>query len=143
MLHKYANEDVSLGSWFIGLNVEHVHDRRMCCGTPPGMFLWFESNFRPWGGAHSQVPIQYHWANPNGFILESLSRHHNIYMLKLNSLLITKFGILFNSSMLLLCRLWVEGAGRWYMCCFIWLEMQRYLQSCWEDEVCSPALPRS
>ena len=37
VLHKYANEDVSLGSWFIGLDVEHVDDRRLCCGTPPGM----------------------------------------------------------------------------------------------------------
>eukprot|EP00249_Psilotum_nudum_P023269 c28812_g2_i2 orf=563-1303(-) len=35
MLHKYANEDVSLGAWFIGLDVEHIDDRRMCCGTPP------------------------------------------------------------------------------------------------------------
>ncbi|KAE9609550.1 hypothetical protein Lal_00006261 [Lupinus albus] len=35
VLHKYANEDVSLGSWFIGLEVDHVDDRRMCCGTPP------------------------------------------------------------------------------------------------------------
>ncbi|XP_076949753.1 beta-1,3-galactosyltransferase 7-like isoform X2 [Bidens hawaiensis] len=35
ILHKYANEDVSLGSWFIGLDVEHVDDRNMCCGTPP------------------------------------------------------------------------------------------------------------
>ncbi|KAM7504191.1 hypothetical protein LguiB_003095 [Lonicera macranthoides] len=35
MLHKYANEDVSLGSWFIGLDVEHIDDRRLCCGTPP------------------------------------------------------------------------------------------------------------
>ncbi|KAL1372687.1 hypothetical protein AAHE18_01G221800 [Arachis hypogaea] len=35
VLHKYANEDVSLGSWFIGLDVEHIDDRRMCCGTPP------------------------------------------------------------------------------------------------------------
>ncbi|KAH7445146.1 hypothetical protein KP509_02G109300 [Ceratopteris richardii] len=33
ILHKYANEDVSLGAWFIGLDVEHVDDRRMCCGT--------------------------------------------------------------------------------------------------------------
>ncbi|KAH7546731.1 hypothetical protein FEM48_Zijuj01G0232600 [Ziziphus jujuba var. spinosa] len=41
VLHKYANEDVSLGSWFIGLDVEHIDDRRLCCGTPPGMFhLW-------------------------------------------------------------------------------------------------------
>lgn len=36
ILHKYANEDVSLGSWFIGLEVEHIDDRNMCCGTPPG-----------------------------------------------------------------------------------------------------------
>ncbi|KAK9270133.1 hypothetical protein L1049_025709 [Liquidambar formosana] len=35
ILHRYANEDVSLGSWFIGLEVKHVDDRSMCCGTPP------------------------------------------------------------------------------------------------------------
>ncbi|XP_071698244.1 probable beta-1,3-galactosyltransferase 2 isoform X2 [Rutidosis leptorrhynchoides] len=35
VLHKYVNEDVSLGSWFIGLDVEHIDDRRLCCGTPP------------------------------------------------------------------------------------------------------------
>ncbi|XP_061348763.1 probable beta-1,3-galactosyltransferase 2 isoform X2 [Gastrolobium bilobum] len=35
VLHKYANEDVSLGSWFIGLDAEHIDDRRLCCGTPP------------------------------------------------------------------------------------------------------------
>ncbi|CAH9072694.1 unnamed protein product [Cuscuta epithymum] len=35
VLHKYANEDVSLGSWFIGLDVHHIDDRRLCCGTPP------------------------------------------------------------------------------------------------------------
>ncbi|KAI4320503.1 hypothetical protein MLD38_033978 [Melastoma candidum] len=35
ILHNYANEDVSLGSWFIGLEVEHIDDRNMCCGTPP------------------------------------------------------------------------------------------------------------
>lgn len=39
ILHKYANEDVSLGSWFIGLEVEHIDDRSMCCGTPPGIYL--------------------------------------------------------------------------------------------------------
>ena len=36
LLHKYANEDVSLGAWLIGLDVEHIDDRRLCCGTPPG-----------------------------------------------------------------------------------------------------------
>ncbi|KAI4320628.1 hypothetical protein MLD38_034086 [Melastoma candidum] len=35
ILHKYANEDVSLGSWFVGLEVEQIDDRNMCCGTPP------------------------------------------------------------------------------------------------------------
>lgn len=48
VLHKYANEDVSLGSWFLGLDVEHIDDRRLCCGTPPGndilatSFFFFE-----------------------------------------------------------------------------------------------------
>ncbi|KMZ73123.1 Beta-1,3-GlcNAc transferase, family GT31 [Zostera marina] len=35
VLHKFANEDVSLGSWFIGLDVEYIDDRRLCCGTHP------------------------------------------------------------------------------------------------------------
>ncbi|XP_047079803.1 beta-1,6-galactosyltransferase GALT31A-like [Lolium rigidum] len=35
ILHKYANEDVSLGSWFIGLEVNHIDERNMCYGTPP------------------------------------------------------------------------------------------------------------
>ncbi|KAK9757511.1 hypothetical protein RND81_01G167300 [Saponaria officinalis] len=35
ILHRYANEDVSLGSWLIGLEVEQVHEPSMCCGTPP------------------------------------------------------------------------------------------------------------
>nr|ACG42389.1 beta-1,3-galactosyltransferase sqv-2 [Zea mays] len=35
VLHKYINEDVSLGAWLIGLDVEHIDDRRLCCGTPP------------------------------------------------------------------------------------------------------------
>ncbi|KAJ9566750.1 hypothetical protein OSB04_002716 [Centaurea solstitialis] len=33
ILHKYANEDVSLGTWMIGLEVEHVNDKSLCCGT--------------------------------------------------------------------------------------------------------------
>ncbi|XP_061359414.1 probable beta-1,3-galactosyltransferase 8 [Gastrolobium bilobum] len=35
ILHRYANEDVSLGSWLLGLEVEHIDARSMCCGTPP------------------------------------------------------------------------------------------------------------
>ncbi|KAJ4889619.1 hypothetical protein Rs2_29367 [Raphanus sativus] len=33
ILHKYANEDVTLGSWLIGLEVEHIDDRNFCCST--------------------------------------------------------------------------------------------------------------
>ncbi|KAJ3674151.1 hypothetical protein LUZ60_006143 [Juncus effusus] len=33
ILHKYANEDVSLGAWMIGLDVNHVDDHTMCCQT--------------------------------------------------------------------------------------------------------------
>jgi len=43
ILHKYANEDVSLGAWFIGLDVEHIDERSMCCGTPPGLLPFFFS----------------------------------------------------------------------------------------------------
>ncbi|XP_004290269.1 PREDICTED: LOW QUALITY PROTEIN: probable beta-1,3-galactosyltransferase 8 [Fragaria vesca subsp. vesca] len=35
ILHRYANEDVSLGSWLIGLEVEHIDERSMCCATAP------------------------------------------------------------------------------------------------------------
>ncbi|XP_015693027.1 probable beta-1,3-galactosyltransferase 8 isoform X1 [Oryza brachyantha] len=35
ILHRFANEDVSLGAWMIGLEVEHVDDRSLCCATPP------------------------------------------------------------------------------------------------------------
>ncbi|XP_010676934.2 beta-1,6-galactosyltransferase GALT31A [Beta vulgaris subsp. vulgaris] len=34
VLHRFANEDVSLGSWLIGLDVSHIDDRSLCCGTP-------------------------------------------------------------------------------------------------------------
>ncbi|CAN6458244.1 unnamed protein product [Victoria cruziana] len=35
ILHRYANEDVSLGAWLLGLEVEHVDEHTMCCGSPP------------------------------------------------------------------------------------------------------------
>ncbi|KAK9817855.1 hypothetical protein WJX72_003172 [[Myrmecia] bisecta] len=34
ILHRYANEDVSLGAWLLGLEVEHVDERRFCCDSP-------------------------------------------------------------------------------------------------------------
>ncbi|PHT52675.1 putative beta-1,3-galactosyltransferase 6 [Capsicum baccatum] len=37
ILHRYANEDVSLGSLFIRLDIEHIDERSLCCETPPGV----------------------------------------------------------------------------------------------------------
>jgi hypothetical protein len=34
---QIANEDMSLGSWFIGLEVNHIDEKNMCCGTPSGL----------------------------------------------------------------------------------------------------------
>jgi hypothetical protein len=31
ILHRFANEDVSVGSWVMGLDVEYVDERNMCC----------------------------------------------------------------------------------------------------------------
>ncbi|RZS00594.1 hypothetical protein BHM03_00030327, partial [Ensete ventricosum] len=47
---KYANEDVSLGSWFIGVDVEHIDDRRLCCGTPPGNYVRADCEWKAQAG---------------------------------------------------------------------------------------------
>ena len=31
ILHRFANEDVTVGAWLLGLEVQHVHDTRFCC----------------------------------------------------------------------------------------------------------------
>ncbi len=31
--HRYANEDITVGSWMVGLDVEYVDERRMCCAS--------------------------------------------------------------------------------------------------------------
>lgn len=33
ILHKFANEDVTLGAWLVGLEVTHVDERRFCCDS--------------------------------------------------------------------------------------------------------------
>lgn len=33
ILHRYANEDVAVGSWLVGLDVEYDNQRRLCCDT--------------------------------------------------------------------------------------------------------------
>ncbi|KAI5016886.1 hypothetical protein ZWY2020_037264 [Hordeum vulgare] len=47
ILHKYTNEDVSFGSWLIGLDVEHVDERSLCCGIPPGAHVLSGNVFEP------------------------------------------------------------------------------------------------
>ncbi|GAB2265120.1 Hydroxyproline O-galactosyltransferase HPGT1 [Dionaea muscipula] len=32
-LRTFAHDDVSVGSWFIGLDVKHIDDRRFCCSS--------------------------------------------------------------------------------------------------------------
>lgn len=34
-LHAFAHEDISVGSWMLALDVEHIDERRACCGSPP------------------------------------------------------------------------------------------------------------
>ncbi|KAK8577578.1 hypothetical protein V6N13_027847 [Hibiscus sabdariffa] len=51
ILHRYANEDVSLGSWFIGLDVEHIDDRSLCCGTTPPDCEWKAQAGNPCGAS--------------------------------------------------------------------------------------------
>ncbi|XP_039058974.1 beta-1,6-galactosyltransferase GALT31A-like isoform X2 [Hibiscus syriacus] len=51
ILHTYANEDVSFGSWFIGLDVEHIDDRSLCCGATPPDCEWKAQAGNPCGAS--------------------------------------------------------------------------------------------
>mmetsp|Transcript_13969 Transcript_13969/g.42127 ORF Transcript_13969/g.42127 Transcript_13969/m.42127 type:complete len:589 (-) Transcript_13969:1356-3122(-) len=33
ILHKYANEDITVGTWLLGLDVDYVNEKRMCCAN--------------------------------------------------------------------------------------------------------------
>jgi len=33
ILYTYAHDDVSVGSWFIGLDVKHIHEGKLCCSS--------------------------------------------------------------------------------------------------------------
>ncbi|KAJ6851003.1 uncharacterized protein M6B38_262675 [Iris pallida] len=33
ILRTYAHDDITVGSWFIGLDVEHVHEGKLCCSS--------------------------------------------------------------------------------------------------------------
>ncbi|OIW19123.1 hypothetical protein TanjilG_03613 [Lupinus angustifolius] len=54
LIHKYGNEDVPLGSWFIRLDLDHIDDQRLCRNTPP-------ENIKPkkasWSTTRTCVPI--------------------------------------------------------------------------------------
>ncbi|KAL6508368.1 Hydroxyproline O-galactosyltransferase HPGT1 [Orobanche hederae] len=38
ILRAYAHDDVSVGSWFIGVDVKHVDDRNFCCSSWSSVF---------------------------------------------------------------------------------------------------------
>ncbi|KAH1223307.1 Hydroxyproline O-galactosyltransferase HPGT1 [Glycine max] len=42
ILRTYAHDDVSIGSWFIGLDVEHLDETKFCCSSrwSPGLLGW-------------------------------------------------------------------------------------------------------
>jgi hypothetical protein len=49
ILHRFANEDVTLGAWLVGLEVTHVDERRFCCDSAERCMaqvwiceLWFD-----------------------------------------------------------------------------------------------------
>lgn len=33
ILRTYAHDDISTGSWFIGLDVEHIDEQKFCCSS--------------------------------------------------------------------------------------------------------------
>lgn len=33
VLHRYANEDVSVGTWMLGLDIQTIHEPLMCCNS--------------------------------------------------------------------------------------------------------------
>ncbi len=39
ILKEYKNEDVTVGAWMLGLDIEHVDDRNLCCAYNTGHFL--------------------------------------------------------------------------------------------------------
>ncbi|PON82494.1 Glycosyl transferase [Trema orientale] len=46
ILRTYAHDDVSAGSWFIGLDVEHIDEQKLCCSSQSKgwlvyIFRWF------------------------------------------------------------------------------------------------------
>jgi hypothetical protein len=38
VLRTYAHDDVSVGSWMIGLAVKHVNEAKLCCSSWPSGF---------------------------------------------------------------------------------------------------------
>lgn len=57
VLRTYAHDDVSVGSWMIGLAVKHVNEAKLCCSSWPSGFtisftvlisLVIDSFFSPW-----------------------------------------------------------------------------------------------
>ena len=123
-MHKYINEDVSLGSWLIGLDVEHIDDRRLCCGTPPGEFLSLchQNEFR--------LTVRF----TQGFTLLAQKLQLQLLGKVIISLLMPNL-----HRELIACyrRLRMESSGREHLRSLVRLEVQWYLQPRAEHLGCS------
>ena len=68
ILHRFANEDVTLGAWLVGLEVTHVDERRLCCDSAERCQAQVRSPAR-----HTEVLVPYtHRAVQHTVVVESL-----------------------------------------------------------------------
>ena len=50
ILHRYANEDVAVGSWLVGLDIQYDNQRRLCCDTEWKCTQQVRGRGAAWGG---------------------------------------------------------------------------------------------
>lgn len=66
-LKVYAHEDVSVGSWMMGVRATYIDDSRMCCGYSS------QGNINPHHGLYaSLIGISFHWFISNGNIADKV-----------------------------------------------------------------------
>ena len=52
ILHRFANEDVTLGAWLVGLEVTHMDERRFCCDSAERCMAQVHPPPRVWTVSH-------------------------------------------------------------------------------------------
>lgn len=64
ILHRYANEDVSVGSWLVGLDVTHIDENRFCC----------DSTAKCRAQVNGPIIFGYNFAGPQSLLVLKTSR---------------------------------------------------------------------